>query len=38
MIIIEGGLEELGWRGVMQELFNKNKSNPLLSSLVLGVI
>jgi uncharacterized protein len=38
MMIIGGGLEELGWRGVMQELSNRNKLNPLFSSLVIGVI
>jgi len=38
MMVIGGGLEELGWRGVMQELFNRNKFNPLLSSLIIGVI
>jgi len=38
VMVIGGGLEELGRRGVMQELFNKNKFNLLFSSLIIGVV
>jgi CAAX protease family protein len=37
-MIIGGGLEELGWRGILQDSLNKEKWNIILSSLIIGII